>query len=212
MTSVKQMLLLSVLVGGGATIWVPDFRDKLPAFITGQSKASIASDSEAVDFSADEFILVEEGDGEAEKRPSVAKAAKPAELLSLLRNFQVSKPKAAPTDSVHAPKTVGGSSIAVIGSWQTRLQSKPLSAIMISSKGSRAMFGSRSYAVGDQPISGMSIQAIHSDRVILSDGDKEQTIELPLMGFNLEGNSISESSTDATQNTQISEDIPSEIQ
>ncbi len=190
MISLKQVLLLSLLAGGAAAVWVPEFRAKLPTFLTGETAGSqpakvggLEARSSTVQDPAEasEFDLEVAGPGMSTQGKNTLPPAK--QWVGMLRNFQASRPIATEVQRASQVEPVDkeGESFS-LASWQSELVQKPLTAIMVSSKGSRAIFGGRGYTEGENPVPGVTIQSIHSSHVILSDGKREHHVNLPEIG------------------------------
>ena len=183
MISIKQMSLLAVLAGGMAVVWIPELRGILPSFLTGESQASPSPAVGKIAVATDS-VLIPEGPVSPASTGS-AETSAPAssdQWNSVLRNFQTSQPVARVVGASEPGGVAATGESPTVLAWQNQLQAKPLSAILLSPKGHRALFGGQSFHEGQELLPGLSIQSIEATCVSLSDGQQEFRISLPTMG------------------------------
>ncbi|MCA9001852.1 MAG: hypothetical protein KDB61_08010 [Planctomycetes bacterium] len=182
MNTPLKLVLVALLVGAAGVVWVPDVRNA----ISGQAP------EETTDFPQDPIpgmdlplpVPVSQGNGENTPAETQAPKVEDPTQDPALRNFASKRgsflmggPKG---PSAKAPEE--SEEVTTRRRLRLWLTENPLTAVMQSSKGNRAIFGGAIYAEGQVTSGGWTVLAIEADRVEIVRKDWQYTVHLPRLG------------------------------
>ncbi len=219
MMPIKKIAGLTLLVAGSIAVWVPQVRNTLTGESSDQTQGSEGVDLPLGDGSAPAIAVAvsappsvppmasggSQSTGEAGGLPTESGAGEAAMDNSAMRNFG-SKGRSFLQRNLRTEEVAEPETLPAAAHFDLWLLDHPLTGVMQSPKGHRAIFGGQFYSEGQELLPLWNVKSIQGEFVQVEGRGVKRTVHLPRLGEGLERELRVDSSTGSTSDSPSSSD------